>query len=180
LTPAGGQADGIRFLRRFGLAVARDARTVADEGRRRALVESLCNRAWLTARNGGGPPGAEMRVRLYALFIRLLHRHMRVAALDDSVGDLASYGLTGGARRDEATAQAVANLPLGLREALLLVVLEGFSHIEAAQALDISLPALIDRLMQARAALAAAMSEQGAAPPAGSRGRGAPNLRLVK
>ena len=35
------------------------------------------------------------------------------------------------------------NLPLELRESLLLVALEGFSHVEAAQAMDISLATLI-------------------------------------
>jgi len=67
-----------------------------------------------------------------------------------------------------------------LRESLLLVVLERFSHVEAAQALDISLATLIDRLARGRAMLAAGLSERTAASPSHSQRRGAPNLRLVK
>ena len=40
-------------------------------------------------------------------------------------------------------AAAVRTLPLELREALLIVVLAGFTHQEAASALDISLATLI-------------------------------------
>ena len=47
-------------------------------------------------------------------------------------------------------AAAVRVLPLELRESLLIVVLAGFTHQEAASALDISLATLIARLTKAR------------------------------
>ncbi len=76
-------------------------------------------------------------------------------------------------------------LPLELRECLLLVVLERFSHLEAAHMLDISLASLFDRLSRGRAMLAAALSESRVvSPPDRAPGRpqrrSAPHLRLVK
>jgi RNA polymerase sigma-70 factor (ECF subfamily) len=170
-------------LGRFGLAVARDSWLVRDERLARALVASLCNRALLAARNGEGPSNGDMRLRLFSLFIRFYRRHVRMAALEDSAGEGASCGPSGGAEAgdgDSAVARAVRNLPLELRESLLLVVLEGFSHVEAAQALDVPLATLIDRLARGRAMLAAGLSERSAASPHHSQRRGAPNLRLVK
>ena len=46
-------------------------------------------------------------------------------------------------------AAAVRALPLELREPLLIVVLAGFTHREAASALDMSLVTLIARLTKA-------------------------------
>jgi DNA-directed RNA polymerase specialized sigma24 family protein len=89
--------------------------------------------------------------------------------------------------RDRASSleRAIRNLPLELRESLLLVVLERFSHSEAAEALDISLATLIERLARARTMLAAGLSQRRPAPlrnpPDGHAWRrGAPHLRLVK
>jgi predicted DNA-binding protein (UPF0251 family) len=183
LTPRNGSADSTGSLRRFGLAVARDNWLVCDERLARALVESLSNRALLAARNGEGPPDGDMRLRLFSLFIRFYRRHVRMAAVEEGASDIASYGLSGsGEARDGGSPveRAIRNLPLELRESLLLVVLEGFSHVEAAQALDISLAALIDRLARGRAMLAAGLSERAAVSPNHSQRRGAPNLRLVK
>ncbi len=183
LTPRSGSADSTSSLRRFGLAVARDGWLVSDERRARALVESLCNRALLAARNGEGPPNRDMRLRLFSLFIRFYRRHVRMAALEDGVSDVASYGPSGGAEVKDggsAVARAMRNLPLELRESLLLVVLGGFSHVEAAEALDIPLAALIDRLARGRTMLAAGLSERAAVSSNHSPRRGAPDLRLVK
>jgi DNA-directed RNA polymerase specialized sigma24 family protein len=68
-------------------------------------------------------------------------------------------------------------MSLELREALLIVVLAGFTHREAASALDISLTTLIARLTKARervAALTRSPVATGAAP------RTVPHLRVVK
>jgi DNA-directed RNA polymerase specialized sigma24 family protein len=169
-------------LRRFGLAVVRDNWLVCDERTARRLVESLCNRAWLAARNGEGPSGGDGRVHLFALFIRFFRHYARMAALDDRAGETIAYGPSGAAEAGGGPAmmRAMRNLPLELRESLLLVALEGFSHVEAAQALDISLVTLIDRLERGRAMLASGLSERAAASPEHSARRGGPNLRLVK
>jgi RNA polymerase sigma-70 factor, ECF subfamily len=72
-------------------------------------------------------------------------------------------------------AAAVRMLPLDLREALLIVVIAGFTHREAASALDLSLTALIARLTKARERIAALTHAGGAAP------RAVPHhLRVVK
>ena len=70
---------------------------------------------------------------------------------------------------------AVRALPLELRESLLTVALAGFTHQEAASALDISLATLIARLTKARERVAALTRPFPAAAP-----RTAPHLRVVK
>lgn len=183
LIPSSGPIDSISALRRYGLAIARDSRWACDERSTRALIESLCNRALLAARNGDGPRRGDMRLRLFSLFIRLYRRHLRQAALEDGASDIASSPSASGAgTRDggSAAACAVRDLTPELRELLLLVVLEGFSHVDAAQALDIPLATLIDRLARARATLAAGLSERMAPSRGHSRRRGGANLRLVK
>jgi hypothetical protein len=170
-------------LRRFGLAVVRDNWLVCDDRTARRLVENLCNRALLAARNGEPPIRGDERVHLFSLFIRFYRHYARMAALEDGASETICYGPASaaeGARGGCAMARAMQNLPLELRESLLLVVLEGFSHVEAARALDISLAALVDRLARGREMLAAGLSERLPASAEPSSRRGGPNLRLVK
>lgn len=183
MTAKSGSADRVGSLRRFGLAVVRDNWLVCDERTARRLVESLCNRAVLAARNGEWPPSRDGCVHLFSQFIRFYRHHARMAALEDGAGETISHAPAGAAEAGgggSAVARAMRNLPLELRESLLLVALAGFSHVEAAQALDISLAALIDRLARGRAMLAAGLSERVAASAQHSLRRGGPNLRLVK
>ncbi len=69
------------------------------------------------------------------------------------------------------------SLPLELREALLLVVLAGFTHREAAAALDLPLAVVVDRLARARTRLAAHMA---AARDAAAAWPQSAHLRIVK
>jgi RNA polymerase sigma-70 factor (ECF subfamily) len=109
-----------------------------------------------------------------------------MAMLEEGAGEAALHGHSRTADAREAGSaleQAMRSLPLELRESLLLVVLERFSHVEAAQALDISLATLIERLARGRAMLAAALSEIAVlAPDRALRPprRSPPHLRLVK
>ena len=190
LTPRYQTADDAGgLLRRYGLAVARDNRLICDERSAAVLVENLSRRAALAARNGEGSGQSDSRLRLFSLFIRLHRRHVRMAALEDGSGDFLPLHVQPDEAdsRDRASSveRAIRNLPLELRESLLLVVLERFSHSEAAEALDISLATLIDRLARARASLAVGLSQRRPAPLRNaSKGhgwrRGAPHLRLVK
>ncbi len=188
LTPKYEAADNTGgLLRRFGLAVARDNRFVCDERSARVLVENLSRRALLAARNGEGPRQGDPRLRLFSLFICFYRRHVRLAAAEDGASDIASHNYPSGADSSDSASpleRAVRNLPLELRESLLLVVLGRFSHIEAAQALDISLAALIDRLARGRAMLAAELSQARAPSPHHLHRpvlqRSAPYLRLIK
>jgi len=81
----------------------------------------------------------------------------------------------GAFNREIDMAAAVTALPLELREPLLIVVLAGFTHHEAASALDISLSALITRLTKARERVVVLSRPLPAAAP-----RTAPHLRVVK
>ena len=163
LTPRYESADGTGgLLRRFGLAVARDNRFVCDERSARVLVENLSKRTLLAARNGEGSRQADPRLRLFSLFIRFYRRHVRLAAAEDGASDVDSHIYPSGADSREGGStleRAVRNLPLELRESLLLVVLGRFSHVEAAQALDIPLVVLVERLARGRAMLAAGLTQ---------------------
>jgi RNA polymerase sigma-70 factor (ECF subfamily) len=184
LTPRHESADdpgGV--LRRFGMALTRDDRLAPDERAARALVDSLASRALLAARGGEGREVADPRLRLFCLFIRLYRRHARRTPADEAAPPVRWSGADG---RDSAShvQRAVRSLPLELREALLLVVLERFSHVEAAQALDISLVTFVERLARARVLLTAGLTQQAEAAPEPARPRrarrGAPHLRLVE
>ena len=83
-----------------------------------------------------------------------------------------------GARGGPAVVSGVRGLPLELREALLLVALGGFSHQEAAVALDIPLTCLLERLERARTRLAQHMGVALEAPRQGWRGPS--HLRVIK
>jgi DNA-directed RNA polymerase specialized sigma24 family protein len=187
LTPKNELADDLDALRRFGRAVARDNWLISDERSARALVETFSRQAALAARNGEAAALGVMRLRLFSLFIRFYRRHARMAMLEEGAGEAALHGPSRTADAGEAGSaleQAMRSLPLELRESLLLVVLERFSHLEAAQALDISLATLIERLARGRAMLAVALSEMAAvAPDRALRPpprRSPPYLRLVK
>jgi RNA polymerase sigma-70 factor (ECF subfamily) len=175
------------LLRRFGMALARDNKLVCDDCAARALVDNLSRRALIAARNGEGPGEGDARLRLFALFIRFYRRHARLAAAEEAASEaapparLSAFDSREGAANVE---RAVRNLPLELRESLLLVVLERFSHAEAAQALEIPLATLIERLARGRGLLAAALARKTDVAPSRLRAqpplRGAPHLRLVK
>jgi predicted DNA-binding protein (UPF0251 family) len=158
-------------LERFALALAPDVRLPRDPAAVAFLVESLMNRALLAAHNGEGPRGLNRRSRLLSLFVRFHRRHVRLQGLDDEAVESAG-------RDGVLVERAVAALPLELREALLLVVLERLSHVEAAEVLEVPYAALIERLTRARVALSRSL-----APPAKSAARprgGPPHLRLIK
>jgi predicted DNA-binding protein (UPF0251 family) len=187
LTPRYQTADDAGgLLRRYGLAVARDNRLICDDRSAAVLVENLSRRAALAARNGEGSSRSDSRLRLFSLFIRFHRRHVRMAAMEDGFLPLhVAPGETDSRDRASSLERAIRNLPLELRESLLLVVLERFSHSEAAEALDISLATLIERLARARTMHAAGLSQRRPAPlrnpPDGHAWRrGAPHLRLVK
>jgi predicted DNA-binding protein (UPF0251 family) len=176
-------------LRRFGLALTRDDRFVLDHAAAAALVERLFRQASIEAVDAGPPSEAarrlreDGRVRAFGQFVRLYRRHIRRLAFDDN-----------GPRWDEnpesargrgpgdgvGMAAAVRTLPLELREALLIVVLAGFTHKEAATALDISLAAVIGRLTKARERMAALTHAQILTGAVAATARTFPHLRVVK
>lgn len=172
-------------LRRFGVALARDDRFVLDQACAARLVDRLFRQASLEAVGAGVRRDTERarddtRLRAFAQFVRLHRRHVRRLTLDD--GEQAWDESAESARVKApaggiGVAAAVRMLPLEFREALLIVVLAGFTHREAASALDISLATLIARLTKARERVAALTHSPAAA---GARPRTVPHLRVVK
>jgi hypothetical protein len=169
-------SDDTGSLKRFGLALARDDRFVLDDASAVRLVEKLVRQTCVAAVTESFVSRLEGRARAFARFIHLYRRHIRRLALDDGDG----HWVDGGSPRGgPPIANGVRALPLELREALLLVVLAAFSHEEAAQALDVPLSRLLERLDRARARL----EEQMAEASDGARGStwvGAPHLRIIK
>jgi DNA-directed RNA polymerase specialized sigma24 family protein len=171
-------------LRQFGVALTRDDRLILDHASAVALVDRLFRQASLEAVGAGVRYEADRaardnaRVRAFGQFVRLHRRHVRRLALDDGepAWDENAESAHSKTRASEiGMAAAVRALPLELREPLLIVVLAGFTHQEAASALDISLATLIARLTKARERVAALTRTLPAAAP-----RTAPHLRVVK
>ena len=99
-------------------------------------------------------------------------------ALEDTDANWVETAPTGG-RGAAAAANGVRALPLELREALLLVALAGFSHREAAEALDIPLARFYERLDRARERLSVHLGAS-IENERDSAWRGAPYLRVIK
>ena len=170
--------DDAGAMRRFGLALARDDRFVCDDASAAALVDKLFRQASLTVIDDVGGGVRSARVHAFGQFIRLYRRHVRGLAAEDGDGGWAEAPQPAG-RANASVTSAVRDLPLELRETLLLVVLAGLSHTEAAEALDIPLTAVIDRLARARARIGAHMNAaRGSAAQA--PWPNAAHLRLVK
>ena len=147
-------SDDAGALRRFGLALVRDDRFVFDDVAACALIDKLFRQASLTLVDCPGEDRDAARVRAFGQFVRLYRRHVRRLAADEDCGWVETPP---NSRRGGSAAVAVRSLPLELREALLLVTLAGFTHSEAAAALDLPLAVVIDRLVRARTRLAAHM-----------------------
>jgi hypothetical protein len=165
-------ADDASGLRRFGLALVRDDRFVLDDSAAARLVDKLIRQscvAPIADAAGARRPG---RQAAYSRFVQLYRRHVRRMTLDED----AAWGESAG--RGPSVVGGVRALPLELREALLLVSLARFSHAEAAEALDIPLLRLVERLERARCRLAVHM---GVNIDAASGGwAGAAHLRVIK
>ena len=176
-------------LRRFGLALTRDDRILRDHAAAAALVERLFRQASMEAVDAGtrfeanGPAREDARVRAFGQFVRLYRKHVRRLAFDDH-----EWGRDENVENDRGgapaggvgMAAAVRMLPLELREALLIVVLAGFTHREAASALDISFATFIARLTKARERIAALTRAPTVAGTAGATMRAVAHLRVVK
>ena len=175
-------------LRRFGLALTRDDRILRDHAAAAALVERLFRQASMEAvdaevrLDANRPARGDGRVRAFGQFVRLYRKHVRRLAFDDHESgwdENIENDRGGAAAGGVGMAVAVRMLPLELREALLIVVLAGFTHREAASALDISLTTLIARLTKARERIAALTRAPIVAGTAAAV-RAAAHLRVVK
>lgn len=171
-------SDDTGSLRRFGLALTRDERFVADDAAAARLVDKLIRQTSVA-------PIVEERIscirgrgRVFARFIELYRRYVRRMALEEAEGSWVETP-SSSARGGSAVVNGIRALPLELREALLLVVLAGFSHREAAEALDIPLTRFYERLERARERLASYLGAAVEKDP-DSAWRGATYLRVIK
>ena len=163
-------ADDANGLRRFGLALVRDERFVLDDAAAARLVDKLIRQTGVTAIPERA--GASGRAAAYARFVQLYRRHVRRMALDEDAAWSESPA------RGPSVVSGMRALPLELREALLMVCLARFSHAEAAEALDVPLSRLVERLERARCRLAGHMGVDVDAAPSGWSG--AAHLRVIK
>ena len=158
-------------LRRYARALATGcpgSSELADD-----IVHATLMRA-IGSRHLGAP--ADRIIRVYAT-VTQLHREVATSgrqALAAGIGLQAPSGAGfTSVPRLTRMASALMNLPLEEREALLLVVVEGFDYGDAARILRIARNQLLSRLTQARTALDSTRVE-----PA-SRTQPVPYLRLV-
>jgi len=139
-------------LRRYARALTRDAERADD------LVQDCLERA-LRKRSLWRPTGPlvawlfRVPVNIYRNDFKTRRREPAAASLDDGRPEAASAPPQLDRLALADTARAIDRLPDEQREALLLVVLEGISHAEAAERLAIPVGTLMSRLGRARAQL---------------------------
>jgi RNA polymerase sigma-70 factor (ECF subfamily) len=162
-------------LRRYARALTGSG-TGADEMVQATLMRTLEEeRRWRDE---------ELKTRVYATLTQINRQRQRTQALrrQGEAGPGRGGAMAGkpGSRR-EAISKALDLLAAEEREALLLIVVEGFNYQDAAEIIGAPKATLLARLMRARAALAAA---QGLDPrlrtSAAAPQRSAGHLRLVK
>jgi RNA polymerase sigma-70 factor (ECF subfamily) len=125
----------------------------------------------------------ELKTRVYGTLTQLNRQRQRAQAVrrqGEALPGRAGAPAKAGSRR-EAISKALDVLATEEREALLLVVLEGFNYQESAEITGAPKATLVARLMRARAALAAAQGVDPRSRPAlSAQQRSAGHLRVVK
>jgi RNA polymerase sigma-70 factor (ECF subfamily) len=141
-------------LRRFAraLVAGRSKTTMADD-----LVQSVL----IGALHAHDANESSLRVSLYTSLVQLNRARHTEANDAEAARRLGRPGIVA----------ALDRMPLDQREALLLVVLEGFSYDQTAAVLGLPRSSVVARLMRARASLSGVAVEEA--------GRGS-HLRVVK
>jgi RNA polymerase sigma-70 factor, ECF subfamily len=156
-------------LRRFASAlIPREGSGPND-----AAAEMVHRTLALALKTGRQPAADQLRIWLYTTLIHL--NQARLQAISEAGGAPPASP----APRSQGVNQALLELPLSDREALLLVVIEGFTYAQSAEILGISRATLVCRIARARALLGQHLD---AALPFGARRhlRQPNHLRLVK
>ena len=157
-------------LRRYARALA--GALHADD-----LVQDTVERAWRKLEQRSG----EMRPWLFSIMHNLHVDQLRRAGpplqeLDDDALLPAPERAPGQAIAIGEMDAALARLPLGQREVLLLVALEQMPYEQVAATLDIPVGTVMSRLSRGRDKLRTLLDGR----PAGSQGSGPPTLKVVK
>ncbi|PHV39875.1 RNA polymerase sigma factor [Janthinobacterium sp. BJB304] len=157
-------------LRRYARALA--GALHADD-----LVQDTVERAWRKLDQRGG----EMRPWLFSIMHNLHVDQLRrpglaLQELDDDTVLPAPEHAPGQAIAIGEMDAALARLPLGQREVILLVALEQMPYEQVAATLDIPVGTVMSRLSRGRDKLRTLLDGR----PAGSQGSGPPTLKVVK
>jgi len=157
-------------LRRYARALA--GALHADD-----LVQDTVERAWRKLDQRGG----EMRPWLFSIMHNLHVDQLRrpglaLQELDDETVLPAPERAPGQAIAIGEMDAALARLPLGQREVILLVALEQMPYEQVAATLDIPVGTVMSRLSRGRDKLRTLLDGR----PAGSQGSGPPTLKVVK
>jgi RNA polymerase sigma-70 factor (ECF subfamily) len=124
----------------------------------------------------------ELKMRVYGTLTQLNRQRQRAQAVrrqGEAPSGRSAPPVKPGSRR-EAISKALDVLATEEREALLLVIIEGFSYQEAAEIIGAPKATLVARLMRARAGLAAAQGVEARSRSNRGAQRNAAHLRLVK
>ena len=143
------------------------------------LVQDTVERAW--RRLAQWQRGSEMRPWLFSIMHNLHVDHLRrpglaLQELDDDTVLHAPEHAPGQAIAIGEMDAALARLPLGQREVILLVALEQMPYEQVAATLDIPVGTVMSRLSRGRDKLRTLLDGR----PAGGQGSGPPTLKVVK
>ena len=140
-------------LRRYARALAGD-RAGADD-----LVQDTLERAWNKFHLWR--PGSDLRAWLFTVMHNVYVNKIRSARnfvpLDDEADEMSVAGTQGAGIEIRDLERALALLPPGQREVLLLVALDDMSYAEVAQVLEIPIGTVMSRLSRAREKLRLSM-----------------------
>ena len=161
--PAGDVEGQIPALRRYARGLAGPDETAAAD----QMVAQVITRALSEDQR---PQTGAARLSLFAALTSLNRRRLRATRVNAP---------TPGPERPAGLREALAQTPLDGREALLLVVVEGFSYAQAAEILGVNRLGVATRLARARKDLSARLDANRSAP-ARPDPRRPPYLRLVK
>ena len=169
--------DDSRQLQACLPGLRRYARALAGALHADDLVQDTVERAWrkLDQRSG------EMRPWLFSIMHNLHVDQLRrpglaLQELDDDALLSAPEHAPGQAIAIGEMDAALARLPLGQREVILLVALEQMPYEQVAATLDIPVGTVMSRLSRGRDKLRTLLDGR----PAGSQGSGPPTLKVVK
>lgn len=133
-------------LRRYARALVGDRATADD------LVQDTLERAW--AKLHLYRRGTDLRAWLFTVMHNVHVNRVRAArateTLEDEMPELAQRATQGDALLVRDLERAVAALPEGQRQVLLLVALEDLSYEETARVLEIPIGTVMSRLARAR------------------------------
>jgi RNA polymerase sigma-70 factor (ECF subfamily) len=140
----------------------------------RALAEDLVQDALVKALSQAGSlrEHAKLKSWLFVILGNCFRDHLRRRRPHEDIDTIDEAVLSGGLRPDDAHEQAqvvrrvraaIATLPLGQRQAVTLVDLEGFGYAEVAGILDIPVGTVMSRLSRGRQALRTLLLDASAA-----------------